>query len=897
MASESEPAPSGVSDNVPQVTNAPPKFSRYRSVRKAAQTKKHDNHNISPASSGAEQTKTRNGPLQGSRSRYRRPGATETATSVPLPPLPITANTPHRPQTHSNGTTGTNANRNPFVDDAYTSSDYDEPSSVDKRHVKPVKKIPFQSRQATSNQYTTSSGDYQTQSSPINVASAQKEEMGSFKLNGHTRKPGLNIDVNRANVGCDEQLSSPSSLFSPNCNAEASASRDAGAMEEPEFQTHRRATARFNGHENAARSAKGSGFLSRLKEASSSATLGRGRKDTLKKMISSPVPVDQNRLIESVNDPPTAGAALNPGERRVLVVCEDSSIGLPITSATRALDLVTAAAKYLSENIDVRSSLLLESCKYLGLERPVRKYEHVLEILNSWDSDTQNEFVIVPASDIYYGVDELDSRSAPLKQPPESTFLMYHSRRSGKWEKRFITLRADGQVISSKKGKSDAATVCHITDFDIYMPTRRQMKNIKASKRFCVAAKSQQKLSYFLNPDNYIHYFCSNDKEEIVAFHSAIHSWRSWYLVNVKGMGSKPQDGTGLQAVTSAETHQLQTGSFRPLIDRNHATVYNNPSSSSSREQSFSTNQTPPEAIIKSANVSRGNANNGQNAPNPGGDDTSEPFAPNSLLGRTYSQRQQRMLKEQGSQKNPEEGPFLSQGLVNSIGANNTQDDWIPPPRTVSSTHSSSCSNTMKEGADNPNTVSNLSRSRSTYQKPKPLVDMGAPHQDLPQHPRRGRGVTVGTGRSLVDAATGPAFNPTTANVAPWSRPTQRSGTISPRTSGSATRQRANTLRSTHQQTQNGIINDNTTPQRATGELPFLPGGLLSINDRVNSSHGHGQTGRGVATGDRNVVGRPMLDLTEPSEFTQGSLLERVERSQNNEAKANGGTLPIRQGR
>lgn len=76
-------------------------------------------------------------------------------------------------------------------------------------------------------------------------------------------------------------------------------------------------------------------------------------------------------------------------------------------------------------------------------------------------------------------------------------------------------------------------------------------------------------------------------------------------------------------------------------------------------------------------------------------------------------------------------------------------------------------------------------------------------------------------------------------------------------------RQRSNTAHSLTRQSQN--------------ESPFSPNGLLARSNKVGTAQGGATTGRGVATGDRNAIGKPMLDVSECSQFPQGSLLRSVE--------------------
>lgn len=88
--------------------------------------------------------------------------------------------------------------------------------------------------------------------------------------------------------------------------------------------------------------------------------------------------------------------------------------------------------------------------------------------------------------------DDLDVKNVSRKQPAETSVYLYHSQKPGHWEKRLVTLRSDGQVVVKKNDK-DPVNICHLTDFDIYVPTPRQKsRKIKPPKKVCFAVKSQQ---------------------------------------------------------------------------------------------------------------------------------------------------------------------------------------------------------------------------------------------------------------------------------------------------------------------------------------------------------------------------------------------------------------------
>ncbi|OCT46198.1 hypothetical protein CLCR_01093 [Cladophialophora carrionii] len=267
-------------------------------------------------------------------------------------------------------------------------------------------------------------------------------------------------------------------------------------------------------------------------------------------------------------------SAVNAGERRVGVKCREALITLPVTPSTTAKDILNSASLCMSEAIDPSTAVLLESFSQLGLERPLRRYERIRDVMNSWDSDSQNHLFIMAASGC--AVSGLHTADAPRQQPYGTTVQIYHSQRPGKWDKRWVRLREDGQITMSKNENGiDATNICHVSDFDVYTPTTKQLKKLKPPKKLCYALKSQEKSAVFLDGANFVHFFCTKDKEIADKWYHGVHAWRSWYLVNMLGEGQRQPPGPHLGqqlggrpgTSDSKESLPYVLGSFKPLLD------------------------------------------------------------------------------------------------------------------------------------------------------------------------------------------------------------------------------------------------------------------------------------------------------------------------------------------
>ena len=524
-------------------------------------------------------------------------------------------------------------------------------------------------------------------------------------------------------------------------------------------------------------------------------------------------------------------SAVNAGERRIAVRYDESVISVPVSPSTTAADIVHAAGSQLSVSIDSQSTVLLESFGKLGLERPLRKYEHIRDVLNSWDGDSQNALLLV-SSPTGGKDDDLDIKRVSRQQPGEISLQFHYSQNMGCWDKRWVTLRADGQVLAAKK--DGVVNICHLSDFDIYIPTRRQLaKKIRPPRKLCFAIKSQQKSSMFLSTENFVHFFCTKDKDVATKWYKAVQHWRSWYLVHVMGEGSNhPQRSSNHAATQSlasdqkqlhASNHKLSSGAVESTAVLPFRLCAARTVSDSSNPGLPSRSHVPPPTSIpselnklfsKSIRHTHGHVATRTSKGITRSEDP-EVFNQTSLLGRTYTQRKQ---------------------VQQSHDINQTGAPDIPLPRQAT-----------------------IHRA-----KPRPLVDLTPKYHEPPQH-RKGRGlvpdqIPVG---GLVEVATSPERAIDIPPATAWQRPSESPGSVL----------RSRTIRGRDESGSSaGAVprQGSNSPEKG----PFIDSGLLAKGDRGRGGIGHG---RGVKTGDR-AARTPMMDLTEASRYAPGSLLATVER-------------------
>ncbi|KAH9904687.1 hypothetical protein F4778DRAFT_779873 [Xylariomycetidae sp. FL2044] len=243
-------------------------------------------------------------------------------------------------------------------------------------------------------------------------------------------------------------------------------------------------------------------------------------------------------------------SAINAGDRTVAVRCRHHTFDLEVTPETTPVDILFQISNQMSYDLEISPAncVVVEMYGMLGLERRLRRYERIRDVMNTWDGDTQNQLVVTVSDSEDQDYDlEVDSVPKTRDPPQGCQVYMYHSNRPGKWNKRWITLLDNGQILCAKKPAStladkDTSSLCRLSDYDIYTPTESHMRrHIKPPKRFCFAVKSQEKTTVFMNTDNYVQYFSTEDPTVAAQFRERVHGWRSWYLVDRRPEVKKPR--------------------------------------------------------------------------------------------------------------------------------------------------------------------------------------------------------------------------------------------------------------------------------------------------------------------------------------------------------------------
>lgn len=422
----------------------------------------------------------------------------------------------------------------------------------------------------------------------------------------------------------------------------------------------------------------------------------------------------------------------------------------------------------MTQNIIPSTAILLEAYTHLGLERRVRRYEHIRDIMNSWDRDTQNALILHNSDTPKFDLD-LEASSVGKEAPGDVTVFIYHSQKPGKWNKRYVTLLSNGQMFISKKSSAkisdrDSVSICHLSDFDIYTPTPQQIRKVlKPPKKHCYAVKSQQKTTMFLNTENFVHFFNTDDEPLAEKFYAAIQRWRSWYLVNRMGEGKKKSQSSKTKTIdsTSSAQNQFQSqtlkpvaeidtpytiGTFAPLMSLDR---FNSPSDAYDSEEESRPRQIPFHLRNSFSAAPQPPRKESKRHPPPVAyklpPEAEEEFASSGLLGRSYSQRQ-KLQKDREREREAKKvaGAIFKENSLLAAG---------PGEQRMPSMNSTSPTGQRPDTSSGSGSGGGLGRS-----KPKPLLDFTPTFKEAPQWEKtgKGRGVDAPAGVPLIEVANSP---------------------------------------------------------------------------------------------------------------------------------------------
>jgi hypothetical protein len=214
--------------------------------------------------------------------------------------------------------------------------------------------------------------------------------------------------------------------------------------------------------------------------------------------------------------------------------------------------------------------MVFELAQDFGMERPIRSYELISDVVESWNKDKSVNTLLVRLTPLA----NLLSRSAiPTSSPTHRGVVEWESKR-GKWNKRYMELREHSLWLSKRDSGKDEQFLCSLSKFDAYVVKRLH----KAPKAFVFAVKSTENMSLFESKADYLHVFsCGQQEGEkwlekiLLARSYVLQQERSVLLAKVNNNNSASGNATDAHAhavtVTRAPTRKVIPA--QPLVNVN----------------------------------------------------------------------------------------------------------------------------------------------------------------------------------------------------------------------------------------------------------------------------------------------------------------------------------------
>ncbi|KAL1920318.1 uncharacterized protein VTP21DRAFT_1464 [Calcarisporiella thermophila] len=161
--------------------------------------------------------------------------------------------------------------------------------------------------------------------------------------------------------------------------------------------------------------------------------------------------------------------------------------------------------KYLREKGCMDESddwALFEVVDDYGVERAVREWEILTDVVGSWELDSSNRLILVK----YPLRDTLTASSVTGNSYPQLYGWLHVEMKKGKWQKRFVYWRDDCLYHSKDNKGTNETLLCSIKNYDVCY-IKRPLR--KSPTKFMFALKSQERARIYENTEDYVHFLCA----------------------------------------------------------------------------------------------------------------------------------------------------------------------------------------------------------------------------------------------------------------------------------------------------------------------------------------------------------------------------------------------------
>ncbi|KAI5816876.1 hypothetical protein BZA77DRAFT_246008 [Pyronema omphalodes] len=505
---------------------------------------------------------------------------------------------------------------------------------------------------------------------------------------------------------------------------------------------------------------------------------------------------------------------------------------------------------------------ILECWPSLGIQRQVRYFEVVTDVMNSWDQGGQSFFKL--------GKNIWNQSNIQLSQFPASepmiaeTNFYYYVTADKKWSKRSLSMGNGSLHIikrDSSYGTKEHQTI-NLDNFDIYFfCDNSALSKLRAPTNFTFALKSQHKQSLFGKNSVYVHYF-SIDNEVL---------FTNWYTTiahhKARLIAEKNQVATWVREPVEIPSTADPTSPTSPQRGRRHPRPLISPADLAAPPQSKPAELGRSKSLHRNRSVKPGGSGRSTSAHPPAvgliGNLHQDPFNTGGLLGQGYEAKKAQALKHFKEDRS-KDGILQSKQTAMRNHAPTAAHLDVSPIPILDQHRTGTMTTTATEGG--------VVRRATTTSRPTTAKDNGTGgtllsfsaaeiNTRLPHHAPRSRsntmtkrtdGPLLGVGYTAQPGEDGIPAMP----IAPGSL------------AGGLGRRGTSKVRGTGHQGHQGPLIDTTEDTGFTGV------GLLA---GAYSTHGSSTQGHGVRTGRDVRQGETLLNMGPQSMFQPGSLLARRE--------------------
>lgn len=204
-------------------------------------------------------------------------------------------------------------------------------------------------------------------------------------------------------------------------------------------------------------------------------------------------------------------------------------VEVPVSARARDLALEVIERERLPMDDSKGGWVVFDCSAQLGIERPLREYEMITDVMNVRAHPNTDYFLIKRTELSSY----LSIRSVPSSSPALAGWVYVQDRKK-KWNKRWLELRDHGLYHAKNEKGKDETSICQISTFDVYLVDSSAIKMPKANG---FALRSQDPITMFEKPEqDYMHYFCLTDPAAHRDWVRAIMNARTYILRQEKAV-------------------------------------------------------------------------------------------------------------------------------------------------------------------------------------------------------------------------------------------------------------------------------------------------------------------------------------------------------------------------